>query len=447
MRSLGAATAYGALLTSAGLPFGISFGLFNTFFPVFIRNFPAVPPARHAACLANLNLAFVLGALACCLSGGVLMERWGRRRSLLVVLALEVVALCVQALPSLAVATAMRVPIGYACCFWTFLVPVLVRETFPFRLANWIAPLFGIFYAVGMLLGFFCCFEWMQRWAWMVLAWPVLLELPKLILFATVLDMESPVWLAACQAPVTQLSANFGKLYDAAEAGRLARELADCREKRKTRRAESLSDLLTDGNATRLFVPVLLNLLSRLSGINFFTFYSRLLFEELQLARPIQLTMAIGVANLLATLALPFLAVAFGRKTVMSGGLFGLSAAYCLVLGGRWLDSSLAKSAGFFLYMMSYAISLGGLLPIYCADLLPPVVLAGCATFQWALIAFFARYSLDIFRRFEIHHVFLVCQLATTLGGLLFVALGIETRGKTDEAIAEEFRRKGFFTH
>lgn len=446
MKSFGYIFGYALALSSAGLIFGFNLSIFNTFFPYFIKKFKHIEPRNYQDVMTNLNLSFVLGGIAACALGSPIYTFLGRYQSVIFILIIEIISIALMVVRNIWLIITIRFVIGFVCCFWTFLIPVAIRESFSFKFTNWFAPLFSIFVSLGALLSLFFGYSWAEKCWELILILLFILEIIKLRFFFN-FKMESPVWLSQKNASIQQHINNFEFLYSTKDATRLALNIIKQKASINKVTKVSFKEIFSRRYFLRIFVAVLLNCMARLTGINIFTFYSRLLFEQMNFKNPVNLSITLGILNLISCSILPFVINRLGKKFIISLGFLSQTLSYSIILGGNFLNNNIIKATGIFFYIFSYSISMGGLINVYCADVAPSNILSFCAFSQWVLMAVFATSTLKIMENFQIYNIFFTFQLITTLGGILFIGFGVETTNKKDNDIFQEFSEKGFFTY
>lgn len=126
----------------------------------------------------------------------------------------------------------------------------------------------------------------------------------------------------------------------------------------------------------------------------------------------------------------------------MSIGILLQTFCYILMIAGELFNNFTITSIGYYIFMFSFATSLGGVLFIYKAELLPPKlnflsgILAPIPSFS---ISYFTLSFIDNFGLVELYMLFFIISL---IGWVLFEILSIETKGKTDTQIIKEFQFK-----
>ena len=436
---------FGFLLASCGLFFGVGIGTFNSFFTFFIRNFSELTPDERARVEYNLNFFFVLGGMVVCLVGSPIYERLGRHTAILLMLGAEIAVMLAMAIKNIRLLFALRFCAGFLGCFSTLVAPLLIAETLPELPAKRYGSLFAAFLTGGIFLGY--CFN--GSWTielWRVpLMWPLIIEIPKLVLFWRVFDIESPVWMVRNNIPAQGITDNYRKIYNMDEAIRLTDQVMRAHASRQEE-SFSFGSLMRRDSRIQLFLTVLLNLLNQLTGINFLILYSTAIFEKMQLPHPRLLTMGIGALNFVGCLLLTQLNAVLSMKSLMAWGIFGQALGYCVMLGALAFGVRPLIPLGPYIYILSFGLSLGGLIYLYCATLVPSQALSGCALFQWVFTCLIALYGKQLTDNFPIERIFFVLQAMTTIGGLLFVGFAIDTTDKSPAQIKAEFARKGFFS-
>ena len=443
LRSPKSAFFYGVLLASCGLYFGYGIGTFNTFFNYFIVEvYKVTDKSEMISIFGNINVLFTIGGTFACFFGSFIYEKFGRYRSLIGALTAEMVIMSLMSIKSLELLYILRFFHGFVGCFWTLLAPLMIKENLPFQIANKVNPLFYAFLTGGILIGY--CFgspTAAQYWR-LVLMFPMIIEIPKLLLFIFIYHMESPIWLL--QKFPERVEANYSLLYDDTSASKLKNSEETLESKDQKDVGVSFSDLFKPAYRLQLFLGILLNSLNQLTGINFIVLYSQEIFEQMGLDNGKELTIGLGFVNFLGGIILMFVMNLAGKKTLLVAGLFSQAFGYMIFLSGMLFDTTIAIKVGPFVYMLSFSLSLGGMLYTYVADILPPVGISISALFQWVFAILISKFAVQITDAIKVFWVFFIAMCIALIGGILMLGLAIDTTNKTDAQIKREFETKSF---
>ncbi|MBU2885537.1 sugar porter family MFS transporter [Gilvimarinus agarilyticus] len=196
-------------------------------------------------------------------------------------------------------------------------------------------------------------------------------------------------------------------------------------------------------------VPLLLAFLiaffNQLSGINFILYYAPEILEKAGFATSDSLfsSIAIGLVNLVFTIAGMYLIDRAGRKQLMYIGSIGYVISLFMVAFGFYTDASAGFKLAFILmFISSHAIGQGAVIWVFISEIFPNNVRAfgqswGCGV-HWvfaALITLFGAVLINVFEPFVVFAFF---------GGLMVLQLFFvhmmmpETKGKSLEELEKE---------
>ncbi|PIB34922.1 MFS transporter [Reichenbachiella sp. 5M10] len=196
-------------------------------------------------------------------------------------------------------------------------------------------------------------------------------------------------------------------------------------------------------------VPLLLAFLiaffNQLSGINFILYYAPEILEKAGFATSDSLfsSIAIGLVNLVFTIAGMYLIDRAGRKQLMYIGSIGYIISLFMVAFGFYTDASAGFKLAFILmFISSHAIGQGAVIWVFISEIFPNNVRAfgqswGCGV-HWvfaALITLFGAVLINVFEPFVVFAFF---------GGLMVLQLFFvhlmmpETKGKSLEELEKE---------
>ena len=94
--------------------------------------------------------------------------------------------------------------------------------------------------------------------------------------------------------------------------------------------------------------------------------------------------------------------------------------------------------------MFAFAISVGGVLYVYCSEIIPGKVLLIPFLVQSILTVITSAFTLDLIKLVGIFSLYGFFGIIAMIGWFLFYGLSIETKGKENSEIIEEFSQKKF---
>ena len=116
-----------------------------------------------------------------------------------------------------------------------------------------------------------------------------------------------------------------------------------------------------------------------------------------------------------------------------------------LAIGGILLKINAFLVFGLCIFMFTFAFSLGGVLFIYRAEILPAKVIMISAVPQLIPNILISYYTLKLIEKIGVVSLFFMFFVITFIGLIYFMGMAIETKGKTDAEIQIEFSNKRFY--
>ncbi len=402
----------------------------------------------------------VASALVGCLFGaavaGVLADRFGRKKIMLLAAVLFVLCSLGSAVPKSAWQLVMaRLVGGTGIGIASMLSPMYIAEISPARLRGALVSTYQLAITIGVATAFFSnyCLVYlskhhagiyhgeMLRWIFVDEAWRGMLlagVLPASVLFLLLFFVpESPRWLTKKGRRDAALEI-LRRINGPEQAAHELREIEETLAQETGRFRELFSPKIR----TALWIGILLPFLSQICGINVIIYYGPKVLEHARMTTDAALLWQVmfGSVSVAATLAAIFTVDKLGRRPLLLVGLSGVG--LMLLLGGLMFALSapaIAVLIVFALYLAFFNFSYGSVCWIIIAEIFPTAIRgramsvcvfslwAGCnlvaLTFPAALAAFGAAWTFWLYA-------------ATIPSAILLVVFRIpETKGKTLEQI------------
>ena len=334
----------------------------------------------------DLNAAQEGWAASCALLGcavgaalaGVISDRLGRKRMLLVSAVLFVVSSVGTALPrSLYEFVIYRFIGGLGIGAASMTSPMYIAEITPARIRGRMVSWNQFAIVSGMLLVYFVNFtieglgddSWNMHygWRWMFASG----TLPAVLLFVLMFTVpESPRWLME-QGRRDQALGVLARVNDTADA---QRELTAI-EQTLARETGSLGQLFQPGLRIALAVGVALAVLQQVTGINVFLYYAPEIFKSIAGAKTdvaLLQTVVVGVVNMAFTVIAIWTVDRLGRKPLMLVGFLGMGVCLAALGWAAWCDRRDAWVLTFILgYIASFALSVGPVTWVILSEIFP----------------------------------------------------------------------------
>lgn len=389
----------------------------------------------HGFTIATALIGTIIGAFFC----GKPAERYGRKRSLIVIAFLYLVsAVGSGAIVNWYSFMIFRFIGGLAVGASSVVGPMFIAEISPFSWRGRFVAFFQFNIVLGIVLAYFTNY-WIagvpHDWQWMILA-----EAAPALLFCVLLFTipESPRWLVK-KGRADEAKAIFERTGEPDVEGELVAI------------KESLA--ADDVKGERLFqkkyrLPILLAFLiatfNQLTGINAILYYAPRLLETSGVFRDGAMlqSVLIGLTNLVFTMIGMSLIDRLGRKKLLLIGTVGIIICQAMVARGFFLESFQGYYMLIFLmgYVAFFAISLGATIWVVIAEVFPTSVRSGgqvlgsMTHWVWsALLTWFFPMFLSIGPTY----IFAFFSLIA-LGAFIFALKLPETKNKSLEQIQKE---------
>jgi sugar porter (SP) family MFS transporter len=357
-----------AIAAVSGLLFGFDIAVINGAI-IFIRDQFGLTEFQTEIAASSLLVGCVLGASV----GGVLSDRFGRRRMLLFSALLFAVSSLGAALPrNLPEFTAARFIGGIAIGVASLLAPLYIAEVAPPKIRGRLVSLNQMAIVTGILMAY--TVNWMlstlgpDAWRWMFAT----AALPSVAFFIALLFVpESPRWL-------TEYGRTDEALATLTRVGGREQALVQLRQIKDAIAQESgsLAELFRPGLRTALIIGVVLAVLQQITGINTVLFYGSILFKDHAASgqsSAIFANVIVGAVNFLCTIVALCIIDKVGRKALLMISAAGMAVAE-IALGIAFLLHPAPANLILVIILFcaaSFAVGLGPGVWVVIAELFP----------------------------------------------------------------------------
>ena len=395
----------------------------------------------------------LIGCIAGAAGAGVLSDRFGRKKMLMVAAILFAISAVGSAVPrTIAEFNIYRIIGGVGVGFASMLSPLYIAEVAPARMRGRLVSVNQFAIVTGMLIVYFVNYfialqgddTWNVEvgWRWMFGSE----TLPALLFLLGLLGVpESPRWLVKQnrrQEAFQILARVDGKEQAEEEISRLDAVL---QQERGT-----IADLLQPRLRGVLLLGIALAVLQQVTGINVFLYYGPEIFKNLGDGTNAALlqTIIVGAVNLVFTIAAILVVDRLGRKPLMILGSAGMGISLAFLGLAAYLQRTELWVLTFMLtYIASFAIAIGPVTWVLLSEIFPTKV-RGRAMAIATLLLWTANYIVSQTFPMLDENAFLVGifhhGFAFWLYGAMCVVLIIvvwrwvpETKGKTLEEIEQ----------
>lgn len=389
----------------------------------------------HGFTMATALIGTIIGALFC----GKPAERYGRKKSLIVIGLLYLVsAVFSGAIVNWYSFMFFRFIGGLAVGASSVVGPMFIAEISPAAWRGRFVCFFQFNIVLGIVLAYFSNY-WIagvpNDWQWMIMAESIPAFLFSVLMFTM---PESPRWLVkqGREADAVSVFERTGEKDVAGELEAIRQSLADAGAKG--------GKLFQKKYWKPILIAFLIATINQLSGINAILYYAPRLLELSGVFREGAMlqSIIIGLTNLTFTMLGMFLIDKVGRKTLIGIGAAGMVICQAMVARGFALEAFHGYYMLIFLvgYVAFFAISLGATIWVVIAEVFPNDVRAGGQVFgsmtHWvwsALLTWFFPLFLSIGGQYIFTFFSVMAALA-----LIFAWWMPETKGKSLELIQKE---------
>ena len=360
------ATAISAL---GGMLFGYDIGVISGAI-LFIKSDFSLSPGLEEIVVSSVLLGSLLGAVI----GGLLADRLGRRRLLIVtavVFALGAVGAALA--PSTLWLVAARVVAGAAIGIASFVAPLYISEIAPVAIRGKLVSINQVALTSGIVIsyGIDYAFAGSQAWRWMF----ALAVIPAAAFAAGLMFIpESPRWLVG-RGHVDQARAVLTRIRSPEQVEGELSEIQQSVAQQKGHWSELLSPLLRPA----MIVGIGLAIAQQITGINTVIYYAPTILNFAGLSSAsvaILASVGVGVVNLALKLVAMQLIDRVGRRPLLLVSLAGMALSLS-VLGLAFALPQLAGSLGWIAviglmtYVGSFAVGLGPVFWLMLSEIYP----------------------------------------------------------------------------
>lgn len=358
-----------AVATLGGFLFGFDIAIINGAI-VFLKQQFALSEFQTEMAASALLAGCIFGAGF----AGVLSDRYGRRKMLIVSAAIFTVSSIAAAIPrGLAEFAAARLIGGLGIGVASMLSPLYIAEIAPARIRGRLVAMNQFAIVSGILCAYFV--SWVlaglgvASWRWMFASMAVPSLAFLLSLFAV---PESPRWLikeGLLAEGLNVLRSLMGESEARAELDEIKAAV--------TEEAGSLRQLLAPGLRRPLIIAVVLAILQQVTGVNTILFYGAVIFTEQvgnhSASAALWANVIVGLVNFVCTIFAVAVIDRIGRKPLLlaaSGGM-GVS---LVVLGAafRWMPNATTLILSVvFCFVACFAIGMGPVVWVLMSELFP----------------------------------------------------------------------------
>ena len=396
----------------------------------------------------------VAGITIGCFITGPMIDRFGRRKALIITDCIFVIFSIILVMPSTVCFGIGRFVVGIAVGLLGTIGPIYVGEITPIEMMQKVAPIIYInsglgmvfAYAFGLMLPYenFESDPYNDLWIFCFL-FPALISLYKIFYFSFFVKYDTPQFYLSRSQSMEAETALRMTHNEAGMAHGLRRVNSEVQGKSINGMRASLTSMLKNKRFTKMIrFSILFTAIQGFSGITAIFFYSTSIFLKLggglQLARI--LTLILGVVNFLSMLSGLLLLSYFGRKTLIVQSQF--SAAFfhlLLALFSGYLDvPSILGAVFLILFFVPFGYGFMTTFFVYAAEVLNDQMFGFFNTLCFALgIVISFTFPISV-QNIGINNTFLILSGSSFVLAIFSCFDLIETRGKDKETILVEMK-------
>jgi SP family galactose:H+ symporter-like MFS transporter len=433
-----------AITAIGGLLFGYDTGVISGAI-LFIREAFSLSSTMQEIVVSAVLVGAVIGAG----SGGILADRFGRRKMIIIAAVIFVLgAVFTATTVNVYSLIAGRIAVGIAIGIASFIAPMYISEVAPSNIRGALVSLNQLAITIGIVISYLVDFAFAPTggWRWML----GLAVIPGAILGIGMFIMpSSPRWLLS--------KGNDEKARSVLERIRITKnvnsELNEIDKSLKKQKQTGWADLLNPLFKPALIIGIGLAIFQQLTGINTVIYYAPtiLQFAGLKSATvAILATAGIGIVNMLITIVAIGLIDKVGRRPLLLIGILGMVISLGL-LGIVFSLPNLSNSLGLFaviclmLYIGSFAIGLGPVFWLMISEIYPLKIrgraMSIATVVNWGMNLLVAITFLSLVQIIGASGTFWFYGVIGILAWVFVYRLVPETKGKTLEEIESHWRK------
>lgn len=433
-----------AITAIGGLLFGYDTGVISGAI-LFIKEVFTLSSTSQEIVISAVLIGAVIGAG----SGGILADRFGRRKMIILAAVIFVIgAVFTATTVNVYSLIAGRIGVGIAIGIASFIAPMYISEVAPPNIRGALVSLNQLAITMGIVISYLVDFALAPSggWRWML----GLALIPGTVLGIGMFFMpQSPRWILS--------KGNDEKARSVLERLRMTKdvgsEMNEINKSLNEQKQTGWSDLLNPLFKPALIIGVALAIFQQLTGINTVIYYAPtiLQFAGLKSASvAILATVGVGMVNLLITIVAIYLVDKVGRRPLLLIGLIGMIISLGL-LGIVFYLPDLSMSLGWFaiiglmLYVGSFAIGLGPVFWLMISEIYPLKLrgraMSTATVVNWGMNLLVAITFLSLIQTIGASGTFWFYSIIGIIAWFFIYRFVPETKGKTLEEIESHWRQ------
>ncbi len=405
-----------ALTTSIGsLLFGYDTGVISGAI-LFVKKQFLLDSAAEGIVVSSVLIGALLGAA----SGGLLADKLGRRKSIIIAGMLFTIGALVAAVaPDSALLVAGRVITGLGVGLASFTSPLYISEISPSNIRGKLVSLAQFILTIGIVVAYLIDFALAPSSNWRAMFGLVMIPGLALVIGMSLMP-ESPRWLIDKgkydQALLVLQEIHETKEQALAHVDKIKKELAE----EKT----GWHELLAPDVKPMLVIGALLAIFQQVTGINTVIYYAPTIFQMagfVSASAAIFATVGVGAVNVAVTFVALSLIDKLGRRPLLILSLSGMVASLVVLafaFSSRFSFTGPLAAFSLMAYVGFFAIGLGPVFWLLISEIYP-LSIRGLATSMAALTNWASNFVVAL------TFLLLIAALGSTGTFLLYAVLGV----------------------
>ncbi len=343
--------------------------------------------------VGNFNLIYSAGAAIGVLLIGPLVKYIGRIRTILLCEVLLLLSILSYSEGTEFLIYAARVLSGFISALNQVIGSVAIVELLPQKIAGggnvfiYFCICIGILVCNLMPLWFTDNSSLADNHIW-ILGGPILITVIRVpLLLAFFGTWETPNYYFEKQLPESQLRKIITiiccPIYSTKDLHNVVDFIVKSEMNRRAKKITvSLLDLFSKRYIKRFLIAIFINTALQMSGVSFLVYYSTTIFDELD-GSGTAVSIILSIAKVVGAALGIVLVGKLGRRMNLQLGIIAQFIAFSVMVIAMYYKYSLVLKICIALYMLGFAIGLGGVTTLFCSEIVPAVGVGISAVFFW----------------------------------------------------------------
>ena len=444
------------VLSEVGMIIGFNLVVFNPLGEVLLREVHGLDKHEIKAAKGDVNMLFSLGSLFGALVAGLISEKLGRKRFIVIS---DVFILCTIGLywiENLYVLYLARFLVGFFSCSQQTVTNIMLTEILPRSISGIGNAVVYTFTASFIFVGFiqgslFTDVQIVKYWR-CILCWPIIPQILKLIALPFILKFESPRHYFAQHRRSTNLEINmamiFADTYPTEDVKTITSETLRVLEEQEESKiggglCSALGYFVSSHTRKRMVTGCFLLIGQQMTGLTYYSLYSTDIFDRISHEGK-KITFFIAGVKLLAGFVAIITMKSFGRKfnLIVSNHMQAVcSMLIVLSIQMKWPWISYIAGPA---YMFFLATGYGSCINAYVTEILPASAASFCIAIGWIAQASIAKILPLIAEDLGDANMMLFFAVTCFIWVFILDYFLVETRDKLESRVIQQFKTRPY---